>query len=544
MRRSVIAKFRTTVFAAAALAAAAAAWPAAALELETLRAGGARLSAALELGRANRWEDAEAEIALLGDPLLADVLRWRKLRAGDGTVEEYSDFVARRGNWPGQAALRGAVFGDSGSGGGGSLMSGAALEAWQAFDRAWRSRDWLTAESVILAASTSAAGLGDPERWGERRRSLVRRAQREGRYQSAYQMASRHFLTTGRSFADLEWLAGWIALRYLDDADSAATHFLQFRTDVVTPISLGRAGYWIGRAFEAKGEPGLARHWYNQGAQHLTSFYGQLSAAKLNLPGDPAIAGGTAPDWRTTPALQTDAVRAALLIYYAGERNLAQQFFHHLARELPAPDGVGALASLALELGEYSFAVRIAKISARRGHVLHHAYYPVHPLAQFERGVEPALAMSIARQETELDPRAISPAGARGLMQLMPGTARLVAGQLGMEYDRARLTTDWQYNAVLGQRYLADQILRFGGSYAMAAAAYNAGPHRVDQWIAEYGDPRFQTVDLIDWLETIPFEETRNYVQRIMEGLYVYRSRISGVAGPMTIMQDLARGRY
>ncbi len=150
--------------------------------------------------------------------------------------------------------------------------------------------------------------------------------------------------------------------------------------------------------------------------------------------------------------------------------------------------------------------------------------------------------MSIARQETELDQRAISPAGARGLMQLMPATARKVAGRIGERYSRDRLLDDWQYNARLGQSYLAEQIVTFGGSYVLAAAAYNAGPHRVDQWIGAYGDPRLPGTDIIDWIETIPFGETRNYVQRVIEGLYVYRARLSGAAGPMTIAQDLARG--
>jgi soluble lytic murein transglycosylase len=150
--------------------------------------------------------------------------------------------------------------------------------------------------------------------------------------------------------------------------------------------------------------------------------------------------------------------------------------------------------------------------------------------------------MAIARQETELNQRAISPAGARGLMQLMPATAKKVAGRIGEAYSGDRLLDDWQYNARLGQTYLAEQIVRFSGSYVLAAAAYNAGPGRVDQWIGEYGDPRLPGTDMIDWMETIPFNETRNYVQRVIEALYVYRARITGAAGPMTIQQDLARG--
>jgi soluble lytic murein transglycosylase len=150
--------------------------------------------------------------------------------------------------------------------------------------------------------------------------------------------------------------------------------------------------------------------------------------------------------------------------------------------------------------------------------------------------------MAIARQETELNQRAISSAGARGLMQLMPATAKKVAGRIGEAYSGDRLLDDWQYNVRLGQSYLAEQITAFSGSYVLAAAAYNAGPNRVDRWIGEYGDPRLPGADMIDWIETIPFEETRNYVQRVIEALWVYRARMAGVAGPMTIERDLARG--
>jgi len=184
----------------------------------------------------------------------------------------------------------------------------------------------------------------------------------------------------------------------------------------------------------------------------------------------------------------------------------------------------------------------VAKNAARKGILIYPAYYPVTELAGYASKIEPALAMAIARQETELNQRAVSPAGARGLMQLMPRTAKRVAGWIGEEYSRSRLTEDWQYNARLGQTYLARRIGQFGGSYVLAAAAYNAGAHRVDTWIAAYGDPRLPGVDMIDWIETIPFSETRNYVQRVTEALYVYRSRLAGVAGPMSIVQDLARG--
>jgi len=247
------------------------------------------------------------------------------------------------------------------------------------------------------------------------------------------------------------------------------------------------------------------------------------------------------PDWRGHPLMQSDEVRGAVTLHFADQGPLAMAMFSRLGQSVP----IGALAPLtrlAIDLGQPHFAVRIAKKAARRGVLIYPAYYPLHEIASYATKVEPAFALAIARQETELNPRAISRAGARGLMQLMPRTAKKVAGWIGEEYSRERLIEDWKYNVRLGETYLARRTARFSGSYVMAAAAYNAGAHRVDQWNAAHGDPRLGQIDIIDWMEQIPFSETRNYVQRVMEGLYVYRTRLSGKAGPMTILRDIKRG--
>ncbi|MEM1164639.1 MAG: lytic transglycosylase domain-containing protein, partial [Pseudomonadota bacterium] len=399
------------------------------------------------------------------------------------------------------------------------------------------------AETAILNVTGTRAGLGDPEVWAKRRLSLARRAAREGRWLNAYNIASQHFLTTdaGYNYSDSEWVSGWVALRKLKDPARAITHFRRFRESVETPISLGRGGYWLGRAYEAAGQASLANRWYADAAQYQTSFYGQLAAAKVSAPGDRQLTLRELPDWRTHPMTQNDDVRLAATLFYAGQDRLAMATFSRLGENAP----IGALAPLTrlvMDLGQPHYAVRIAKKAARRGVLIYPAYYPVHELGSYATKVEAAFALSIARQETELNPRAISRAGARGLMQLMPATARRVAGWIGEEYSRSRLLTDWQYNARLGETYLSRRTSQFGGSYVMAAAAYNAGAGRVDQWIDAYGDPRLGEIDMIDWMEQIPFNETRNYVQRVMEGLYVYRTRLSGTAGPMTIVQDLSRG--
>lgn len=515
-----------------------------ALDLAQAEREGRIVAEALALGERGDWSGAEAIAARSGDLVVRDIVLWRKLRAGAGSVEEYRSFVARRGTWPGQDQLASAVLGARAAPEGYGGLRGQAAAEWERFSRLWRANDFDEAERLIDRVSVSAAALGDPGTWADRRARLARRAAREGRSELAYRIASRHYTTSaiGYDYSDLEWISGWVALRQLRDPKTAVMHFERFEASVDTPISLGRAGYWTGRAFEAMGDIARANAAYQRGARHQTSFYGQLAAARIGAPGDRSMAGGTLPDWRTSPAMRSDDVRMAAILHYAGQDALAWQTFSHLGRTLDGEAALGALAGLAMAMGQDHFAVRVSKNAAGRGVLLHAAYFPVTELSGYVTKVEPAFAMAIARQETELNPRAISPAGARGLMQLMPATAQRVAGWIGEDYSAARLIEDWRYNARLGQTYLAQRVSDFDGSYAMAAAAYNAGKGRVDQWIAAYGDPRRGDVDMIDWLEMIPFSETRNYVQRVMEGIYVYRTRISGEAGPMTIERDLTRG--
>lgn len=514
--------------------------PARALDLDAERAKGDLLSQALQIGTGGNWDGAQSLAAQSGDTVVQDIVLWRKLRAGQGSPDELQAYLARRPLWPGRDQLESAIYGDQASR---DPLTGPAAEAWRGFSAAWARDDYVAAERLLVQA-TSAGVLGVPERWAERRRALVRRAAREGRAEIAYELATRHGLSDGEGYdySDLEWLAGWVALRKLNDPKRAIPHFETFTRSVESPISLGRGGYWLGRAYEAAGDAAMARQWYERAAFHLTSFYGQLAAAKIDAGGDPAMPARDLPEWRTSPVIRGDDVRAAVLLHFAGEDQLALATFSNLGKSMQGEAAVGALAKLALDLGKPHYAVRVAKAAVRRGIVLYPAYYPVTDLGRYATQVEPALAMAIARQETELNQFAISPAGARGLMQLMPGTAKKVASQIGEAYSLNRLTADWQYNARLGESYLAEQIADFGGSYAMAAAAYNAGPARVRQWINEFGDPRQPGVDFLDWLESIPFNETRDYVQRVMESLYVYRTRITGEVGPLTLTRDLARG--
>ncbi len=407
----------------------------------------------------------------------------------------------------------------------------------------WRLRKdlWDDAEALLVKHSASPILLGRPDAWATRRLSVAHRAMRRGDDRRAYEIASQHHLASGSNYEELEWFAGWLALRKFGDADRALAHFERFRARVKTPISLGRAGYWLGRTQEVLGNRREAEAAYADAARYQTSFYGQLAAERIGAGADTALTGTGAADWRRAAFLDRPVGRAALLFHQAGDPARVVLFLNQVARTARDRADVAAAAQMAHDLDRTHVSVRVAKTAAAQGVVVMEPYYPVTELSTFQGAVVPELAMAIARQESEFNPEVVSPAGARGLMQLMPGTARLMARQLGLTYSAPRLTQDWKYNATLGQGYLAGLIDRFGGSYVLAAAGYNAGPNRVDEWIATFGDPRRGTDAMLDWIETIPFYETRNYVMRVMEALHVYRARLSGKAQPLRLTEDLSR---
>ncbi|MDH5451863.1 MAG: lytic transglycosylase domain-containing protein [Paracoccaceae bacterium] len=423
-----------------------------------------------------------------------------------------------------------------------ALPEKALASGGLAYDRfRWRIRKNLydSADELLLERSTNVANLGDPEQWADWRRRLARKEMREGDARRAYAMAARHFLTEGSDFADLEWLAGYIALRKLNDANTALAHFDRFEKAVNGPISLARAGYWKGRAFEALGRNVEAQTAYAEGARYQTAFYGLLSAEKIGLPLSPAMAGReTYPDWRGASFAGSSVFQAAQLLQASGDRTQALRFLLHLSESLNGED-IGRLAGMAIEWGDANTALLLAKAAADKGVVWTSAYFPMNGIEEMTLPVGMDLALSIARRESEFNPGAVSGAGARGLMQVMPGTAKLMAAKLGLGYDARKLTTDWRYNAQLGSAYLAGLIEEFGPVPVLVAAGYNAGPGRPRQWITELGDPRSDAVDVIDWIEHIPFRETQNYIMRVSESLPIYRARLSGKAGPLRFSQEL-----
>lgn len=405
----------------------------------------------------------------------------------------------------------------------------------------WRMRKdrYPDAATLILDRSGSAASLGNPAAWAERRASLARIMMRQGAPQTAYDIAAHHWLTSGSDYADLEFLAGFLALRKLGEPAKALVHFQNLQKAVVTPISLARASYWIARAHEASGAPAAAENSYAQASQYQTTYYGLLAAEKLGLALDSGLLSDTKPpSWKTAAFAGSSVLQAAILLSQAGDRTLSKRFFLHLAEGLTDTE-LAQLADLALSLNEPHIALLIAKSAAERGLILPRAYYPVTAMVPDGLPVSRALALAISRRESEFDPRAQSPAGARGLMQVMPATAEIVSKRLGLDYGLGKLTADPAYNVTLGSQYLAEMVAMFGPSIALIASGYNAGPRRPSAWIEAFGDPRLPQVDVVDWVETIPYTETRTYVMRVVEGVVIYRAKLKGAAGPVKITAEL-----
>ena len=398
-----------------------------------------------------------------------------------------------------------------------------------AYDRfRWRIKQDLydDAGALLLERSESAETLGDPAKWSDWRRTLARREMRVGDAKTAYRMAARHHLTeTDEDYADLEWLAGYIALRKLDDPETALTHFRRVRAAAEGPITLARAGYWEGRAAEALGRGDQATAAYAFAADYPWVFYGLLAGERTGRTFDTRLAGGE--DYPPLPAPLTgsSAYQAAALLDQAGNRTLAARFLLHLAGGLSGQE-IGALAGQAIEWNDAYLALVLAKAAADKGVIWPRAYYPLMGMHKLDLPVPNALALAIARRESEFNPEAVSGAGARGLMQVMPGTAKMMAAKLGVDYSPGKLTSDPLYNARLGSAYLAGLVEEFGRSPVLVASGYNAGPGRPRQWMQDRGDPRSADVDVVDWIEAIPFRETQTYVMRVAESWFVYRARL------------------
>jgi len=413
-------------------------------------------------------------------------------------------------------------------------------------DRArWRRRAGTpeTAVPLILRAPTTADQMVRPDQFWRERHLHARRLIKERDYQTAYDLVKVHGLSSGVDFAEAEWLAGWLALRFLNDPTSAYFHFRTLLANVKTPISRARAAYWAGRAAEADGRSEDAAFYYETAATYDTVYYGQLARQSL-LGTDTSINVAAGPR-QPPPSFQTSSAVAAMKILHdLEEETLFNSFFYHLSRYFDDAGDFEAMAEWFLQAGLPKFSIRTAKAAARKGIQLPDYAYPTVALPDVRSVGEPverALVFGISRQESEFDPKAVSRAGARGLMQLMPATAKRTARKHGLSYTPARLLNDPAYNTQIGTTHLGDLLDTYSGSYVLTIAAYNAGGGRVNEWIATYGDPRTPGIDPIDWVEQIPFSETRNYVQRVLENTQIYRTRLAGQPVPIELVKDLHR---
>ena len=401
------------------------------------------------------------------------------------------------------------------------------------------------AAQLMLAAPVDPAILIDTEEWWEQRRLLARKLLDVGDVATAYRVAREGAAPTKQnSKVDQLFTAGWIALRYAKDPAAANQYFSQIAHVDTHPTSLARAAYWQGRTAEALGRHDEARAHYARGAQYPAAYYGQLARAKIgggdiSLPPVPQPAA----DARANLA-RLELVRAVEILYAIDERDLVVSIASDLADRPTDPGALAMLAEVATRNQDARTLLMIGKGAIARGLPFEAHAFPIVGLPRYTPigpAVDPAVAYSIARQESAFNPKAVSGANAQGLMQVLPGTAKMVAKKNGVAFDQKRLLSDPVYNVQIGAAELGSQLESYRGSYILTFAAYNAGPGRVREWIGRYGDPRDPTVDPIDWVERIPFQETRNYVQRILENMQVYRVRFGGPRG-LLIEADLRRG--
>lgn len=403
-----------------------------------------------------------------------------------------------------------------------------------------RKKDMVDAAAQILLAQS-----GDPVHpgawWGERQ-LIARRVLATGNAQEAYKLVQQHGTLEGDAFSEAEFLSGYIALRYMKDPALAFDDFSRILTRVSGASAKARAAYWGGRAAAAEGKGELATKWYAAGADHMTTFYGQLAAHQLGAaaPSRPVVEPRPSAEQLARFNAQ-ELVRAARWFFESGGREYhAKAFLLRLAEMAKTPLDYAMLADLAEAHGRIDLAIAVARRAGDAGMPLMVHGYPVTTLPSGGTTERPLL-LAIVRQESGFESDAVSPAGARGLMQLMPATAASMANKMQLPYSAQRLTTDGAYNVLLGRTYLENLIDDFGGSYALAIAAYNAGPGRVRQWLHEFGDPRGRDIDMVDWIEMIPFTETRTYVQHVLENLQIYRVQSGNQAAAFSLVSDLAR---
>jgi soluble lytic murein transglycosylase len=426
-----------------------------------------------------------------------------------------------------------------------NLSADLAADPGLLFDRARaarRANDNNQAEALLLRALTLDPSREHPAKLWAETNIIAREALKDGNYRTAYRILDNCNFQPGDEFSECEFLAGWVALRFLKDPKSAQPHFQKLEAGVSRPISLARAHYWQGRSYEALGDNADAWEQYRLASKAPTTFYGQVALARidatpvLHITETPIETGGKA------EFEQDDLVHAMHVLADLGQVSLLRTFALKYADLHPSARHMALLCQALTDMGFREVAVRAAKQASYNG-ILYLAYdYPTVPVPAYRgpgAGPEPAVVLALIRQETEFDAFSVSGPGARGIMQMMPGGVKHAANLAGIPYRPNDLLTDPSYNMQLGQAEFGEDMTSWGGSLVISSAAYNAGPNNARKWLNNNGDPRSPATDPIDWIEQIPFNETRNYVMRVLENTQVYRNRLAGRDQPLRILSDL-----
>ncbi|EGF90648.1 transglycosylase SLT domain protein [Asticcacaulis biprosthecium C19] len=378
------------------------------------------------------------------------------------------------------------------------------------------------------------------------RLTYFKTAIKERNYRAAYDAMNGGGFSPGESMAEAEFFAGWMALVKLNDKEEALRHFHALATSGTSPITMGRANYWLGRAYEArndtsKNDAATAKAYYTKGGQYIYAFYGQLAAEKA---GQKEIVLGKDPVPSEADRARfngRDQIQAARILGSLGETDLFRVLVLHVGTTLPNAEEQALLVDLSSMYDTPINTMKVARQSMQRGFYLPERAYPVRSIPGNPSSAEKAFVLAIARQESGFDPSVRSHANARGMMQLIPSTARAVSRRLSISYTDSKLYEP-EYNMTLGSYHLGELVDMFNGSYVLAAAGYNAGPSRMGTWIGNCGDPRGQDADALSFIECHPFSETRNYMMRVTENVRVYRARLNGGRAPLTAHADITRG--
>ncbi len=380
---------------------------------------------------------------------------------------------------------------------------------------------------ILVKIKNTKDYLVRPDKWWFEREIISRSLIYKKKYALAYKIASNHALTDGPEYAAAEWMSGWIALSFLDDPLLAKDHFENFYNNVGYPISISRGAYWLAKTYQKLGKNELANEWFGKASNFLTTYYGQLAFMELN-PNQPFELSRdieVSKEYRDY-FFKKELVKTVYLLDELNEDKYTKHILRHLANDDINNGSEVLAAELATSIDRFDFAIQIAKIASYEKRFHNKYNYPIISTPNYINGrkiPDTAFILSIIRQESEFDLSANSHAGAKGLMQLMPYTAKVVAKQAKLPYSKSRLTRDAEYNINLGSHYIAGLILEYDGAYPFAIAAYNAGPKRVRYWKKINKNPQKNQIDYVNWIELIKFKETRNYVQRVLENYNVYR---------------------